>query len=341
VELAVVLHYLADYLILWTIVQLNYNPRVILNFDWPFVIARALAAVLFLIWKHPFFFLFGKLVILMQFTLTTYSLPFLDIMVGVFEVGMAGVWALTKEQRMLHFDSRFEIGGAFLKQAIFYVTISIQLMLPNGPGLFEGQFALLGCVVVMTLVDFSEVYYNPLTKAMFLRLDAILLLLSAATIYQDVLSLGFIEYAFASLFLFAVAALHLLFAPTSRSQLFALHSQELSSLPEEVLMEAVIELKRTAQGSDAEAVETYLFKLREETEDLQLLEKITESQEKDAHSRQELLNSFIFQTLKRGAKSSKRLRDLVIYLYSPSPRLYCFLDLQDWQHLREYRRIIA
>lgn len=71
------------------------------------------------------------------------------------------------------------------------------------------------------------------------------------------------------------------------------------------------------------------------------MEKITESQEKDAATRQELLNSFIFQTLKRGAKSSKRLRDLVIYLYSPSPRLYCFLDLKDWQHLREYRRIIA
>lgn len=72
-----------------------------------------------------------------------------------------------------------------------------------------------------------------------------------------------------------------------------------------------------------------------------MAEKITESQEKDASTRQELLNNFIFQTLKRGAKSSKRLRDLVIYLYSPSPRLYCFLDLKDWQHLREYRRIIA
>ena len=81
-------------------------------------------------------------------------------------------------------------------------------------------------------------------------------------------------------------------------------------------------------------METYLFKMREEAEDSELLEKIAESQEKDGASRQELLNSFIFLTLKRGAKSSSRLRDLVIYLYSPSPRLYCFLDLSDWQHLR-------
>jgi hypothetical protein len=60
---------------------------------------------------------------------------------------------------------------------------------------------------------------------MFLRMDAILLLLAAATIYQNFLSLGFLEFVFASLFLFAVATLHLLFAPTTRSQLFRLNSQ--------------------------------------------------------------------------------------------------------------------
>jgi hypothetical protein len=41
---------------------------------------------------------------------------------------------------------------------------------------------MLGCVVVATLADFSEVYYNRLTKAMLLRLDAIMVLLALATI---------------------------------------------------------------------------------------------------------------------------------------------------------------
>lgn len=106
-QLVVLLHYLVDYLILWTIIELNYNPSIALSFDWPFVIARTVAVVLFLIWKQPFFFLLGKLVLLMQFSLTIPSLPFLDVLVGLAEVAMAGVWALTKEQRMLHFDSRF------------------------------------------------------------------------------------------------------------------------------------------------------------------------------------------------------------------------------------------
>lgn len=36
-------------------------------------------------------------------------------------------------------------------------------------------------------------------------------------------------------------------------------------------METLIELKRTAQSGDAEAIETYLYKLREEAEDAQLV----------------------------------------------------------------------
>lgn len=105
--MVVVLHYLVDYLILWTIIELNYNPGNILKFDWPFIIVRAVAVVLFLIWKQPFFFLLGKLVLLMQIILTVPSLPFVNVLVGLAEVAVAGVWALTKEQRMLHFDSRF------------------------------------------------------------------------------------------------------------------------------------------------------------------------------------------------------------------------------------------
>jgi hypothetical protein len=215
----------------------------------------------------------------------------------------------------------------------------VQLLLANNT--YEGQFVFLGGLVVLLLIDFSEMYYNRLAKVMLLRLDGILVLLSLATIYQDSLALGYLEFVFTSLFLFAVAGLHLMFAPAQRGTLLRLNSQELGNLPEEVMMEALIELKRTAQGKNTEAIETYLYKLREEAEDEQLVEKIVECGEKDSASRQELLSSFIFQTLKRAAKSSKRVRNLVIYLYSPSPRLYCFLDLTDWQHMREYKRIIA
>jgi hypothetical protein len=98
-------------------------------------------------------------------------------------------------------------------------------MLPNEHEFYEGQFLMLGCVAVITLVDFSEMYYNRLTKAMLLRLDAIMMLLGLATIYQNVLGIGFLEFAFASLFLFAVAALHLFFASHKRSALLRLHSR--------------------------------------------------------------------------------------------------------------------
>ena len=98
-------------------------------------------------------------------------------------------------------------------------------MLRNEHDSYEGQFVMLGCVGVITLVDFSEMYYNRLTKAMLLRLDAILILLALATIYRNVLGIGLLEFVFASLFLFAVAALHLFFASVKRSGLLRLHSQ--------------------------------------------------------------------------------------------------------------------
>ena len=50
---------------------------------------------------------------------------------------------------------------------------------------------MLGCVAVITLVDFSEMYYNRLTKAMLLRLDAIMILLALATINRNVLGSAF------------------------------------------------------------------------------------------------------------------------------------------------------
>ena len=90
------MHYLVDYLILWTIIQLNYNAKTALNFDWPFAVARTVCALLFLIFKTPIFFLAGKMVLMLQLTLSTPSFLFLDVLVGVAEVAMSGMWALTK-----------------------------------------------------------------------------------------------------------------------------------------------------------------------------------------------------------------------------------------------------
>jgi hypothetical protein len=95
-QLVVSLHYLVDYLILWTVIQLNYNAKAALDFDWPFVVARAVSVLLFLVFKMPIFFLADKMVLMLQLTLATPSFLFLDVLVGAAEVVMSGMWALTK-----------------------------------------------------------------------------------------------------------------------------------------------------------------------------------------------------------------------------------------------------
>lgn len=92
----VCLHYVVDYLILWTIIQLNYNLNIALNFDWPFVVARALCVLLFLIFKTPIFFLSDKLVLMLQLAISVPSFLFLDVLVGAAEIAMSAMWALTK-----------------------------------------------------------------------------------------------------------------------------------------------------------------------------------------------------------------------------------------------------
>jgi hypothetical protein len=106
-EIVVYLHYLIDYIILWVIIQQNYNTSTAIGIDWPFIIARALFAALFLAWRKPVFFMAGKMALFLQLMLSQPSFLFLDVLAGVADIAMAAVWALTKEQRMLHFDSRF------------------------------------------------------------------------------------------------------------------------------------------------------------------------------------------------------------------------------------------
>jgi hypothetical protein len=43
------------------------------------------------------------------------------------ELIMSAVWALTKEQRVIHFDSRLGLSAAFIKQAVIYLIVVINV----------------------------------------------------------------------------------------------------------------------------------------------------------------------------------------------------------------------
>lgn len=63
----VVGHYLLDYLIIWAVIAmsiLNINPP--LNIYLPFIAIRGASALLFVIVRHPLFFMINKLTILAE-----------------------------------------------------------------------------------------------------------------------------------------------------------------------------------------------------------------------------------------------------------------------------------
>ncbi len=48
-----------------------------------------------------------KVAVVLQITMAERSFIFLEGFAVFLEIAMAGIWSLTKEQRMVHFDSRF------------------------------------------------------------------------------------------------------------------------------------------------------------------------------------------------------------------------------------------
>ncbi len=124
---------------------------------------------------------------------------------------MCGCWSLSKEQRMVHFDSRFQIYGSFLKQIIFYLLLTVQAFIPDNYIQPDAEFLLLGSVVLILIIDWSEMYYNQTTKKIFSTLDYAFLVLCMVTIYRELFQIEYWEFLFASFFLFALTALHLLF----------------------------------------------------------------------------------------------------------------------------------
>ena len=191
-SLIVYLHYIVDYLILWVIIESAYITTAVISFDWPFIVARSVFAVLFIILKHPIFFLANKVSILAQILFCLESFLMLEVLACAIEILMSGVWSLTKEQRMIHFDSRFQIFGAFLKQTVFYVILTIQFFFTLGTVQLDNQFLFLGALSLILIIDSNEVYYNKMAKTMFIRLDSILILLTIITIYKNTISIDYI-----------------------------------------------------------------------------------------------------------------------------------------------------
>jgi len=122
------LHYAIDYVILWLLVSLaivstsNFVP-----FVWPFFIVRIISSALFIYIHHPIFFLIDKLTIMAELILVNNFIVFGECLVILVELIMSAVWALTKEQRMLHFDSRLGLSAAFTKQAAIYLILVVNI----------------------------------------------------------------------------------------------------------------------------------------------------------------------------------------------------------------------
>lgn len=152
-SLIIYLHYIVDYLILWVIIESAYITTSVVSFDWPFIVARSVFAALFIIFKHPIFFLSNKVVILVQILFSVESFLMLEVLACAIEILMSGVWALTKEQRMIHFDSRFQIFGSFLKQTVFYGILTIQFFFTLGTVQLDNQFIFLGALSLILIID--------------------------------------------------------------------------------------------------------------------------------------------------------------------------------------------
>ena len=94
-----------------------------------------------------------KIAVVMQITMAQRSFIFLEAVAVFVEIGTAAIWSLTKEQRMIHFDSRFEIFGAFLKQTSIYTCILIQSFFARGSDNDDRQFLLVSSILLVLIID--------------------------------------------------------------------------------------------------------------------------------------------------------------------------------------------
>ena len=117
-------HYALDYLILWSVSSSIFNGYTLpLQSLLPFFIARLVLARLFVLTPRPLFFALGKLAVVGQVLSGGWLTVWEEGVAVACELLAAGVWALGKEQRLYHFDSRLGLTRTALKQTAIYLLL--------------------------------------------------------------------------------------------------------------------------------------------------------------------------------------------------------------------------
>jgi hypothetical protein len=134
----------------------------------PFLAIRVLIAGTFIVIRDPVFFMLDKVGICVQLLTLGWLPVWLEIVAVLMELAMGAVWALTKDQRMEHFDSKVGLGKAFSKQCFIYLLLLGEAMLTqwsnnyvnnSATGSNDMVFLLMGMVLLLLAVDSSEFYY--------------------------------------------------------------------------------------------------------------------------------------------------------------------------------------
>ena len=123
-DTVVFLHYLLDYIIIWAILADSLHTyRLPLTILVPFTVVRAILALVFVLLRHPVFFMLNKVAILTQLiTLEEHSLIF-SLLSFIPEVLMIIVWTFTKDLRIKHFDSVLGFWPHLGKQGLLYLVV--------------------------------------------------------------------------------------------------------------------------------------------------------------------------------------------------------------------------
>ncbi len=193
-------HYVADYVILWAVLGLILitEPPIVSN-SLPFFAVRAASSLCYIVFRHPLFFLLDKVVVIIQLMIATPPQFSLEMINVGFELLMCAVWALTKEQRQVHFDSSIGLFRIFFKQVFIYLLLLIDDFDISLIRSREKNFLVLLALFGVTAIDLSQFYYCIKMNSLLLRLDQILGVLLIALSLETFLNVSFFEYVLASL----------------------------------------------------------------------------------------------------------------------------------------------
>ena len=163
--------------------------------------ARIIFPILYIIFQHPGFFLLSKLSLLTEMAIVkhshnlTFELPNI-----VLEVGMCAVWALSKEQRVGHLDSRKGYFLSFAKQLVFYTLIGIENISESLHEMDDKLFLSIFLLVVLLLIDLSEFYYFDNFRNILVKLDLFFIAGMVLILFDSNKVIGFYSFLIASVF---------------------------------------------------------------------------------------------------------------------------------------------